>query len=132
MNRKKFLIISAVVATGVAVPVIMRWSKNAAFKRPLTHPWFLAHLFDKETIRAIGIAYRSKTPSENSQRELTRLLLMNPDGPVIQADDNTAVRQLLEKKAHNDFVAGGIVTADGWILSATEARQCALFSITEN
>ncbi|MEO8404888.1 MAG: hypothetical protein ABI480_09840 [Chitinophagaceae bacterium] len=47
MNRKKFLIISAVIASGVAVPLIMRWNRTT-FKNPLVHPWFLAHLFDKK------------------------------------------------------------------------------------
>jgi hypothetical protein len=40
---------------------------------------------------------------------------------------------LLEKSiddtVHEDFAAGRTVVVDGWVLSVTEARQCALFSL---
>jgi len=132
MNRKKFLLLSGVVASGIALPVVVRWTRYAGRDRPLLHPGSLAHLFDDETIRGIGLAYRSATPSENAARQLTGLLLTNPGGPAISADDDSAVRRVLQGKVHGDFEAGRIVMVDGWILSVTEARQCALFSIAAN
>src|SRR5689334_18834133 len=109
MNRKKFLIISAVVATGVAVPVLVRLTRDSALGKPLVHPWLLAHMLDKETMRAIGLAYRSKIPAEDSQQELKKLLLANPKGPAIAESDDSAIRQLLETKIHSDFAASNLV-----------------------
>jgi hypothetical protein len=129
VNRKKFLLLSGVVASGVAVPVLVRWMRHAGRNKPLLHPASLEHLFDEQTIRGIGVAYRSAAPSENAAQPLTSLLLNNPGGPAISADDDSAVGRVLQQKVHGDFEAGRIVMVDGWILSVTEARQCALFSI---
>ena len=38
-------------------------------------------------------------------------------------------RPSVAQQVRNDFAAGRIVLVDGWVLSATEARQCALFSL---
>ena len=35
---------------------------------------------------------------------------------------------LLNQKIQQDFEAGRTVVVNGWVLSQTEARQCALFS----
>jgi hypothetical protein len=35
-----------------------------------------------------------------------------------------------EEQIKNDFGTGNVVIIDGWILAITEARQCALFSLT--
>lgn len=42
--------------------------------------------------------------------------------------DNTQLAQLLEENIRNDYSSGNIVTLKGWVLSLTEARQCALYS----
>ena len=35
----------------------------------------------------------------------------------------------IAQQVRDDFAAGRTVVVDGWVLSATEARQCALFSL---
>ncbi|MEO8404889.1 MAG: hypothetical protein ABI480_09845 [Chitinophagaceae bacterium] len=74
----------------------------------------------------------AKISSEHSSQELTQLLLENPNGKEVAATDDSSVKELLEKKVHTDFATNNLVVANGWILSVTEARQCALFSLTEN
>ena len=37
----------------------------------------------------------------------------------------------MARLVHDDFDDGRTVVVDGWILSATEARQCALYSLTQ-
>ena len=37
----------------------------------------------------------------------------------------------LERRIKEDYETGNIVTIEGWILSATEGRQCALFSLIQ-
>jgi hypothetical protein len=39
---------------------------------------------------------------------------------------------MLENKVENDFKTGKIAVIKGWVLSLTEARQCALFSILQS
>lgn len=132
MNRKKFLLWSSVVASGIAMPVLTRYACAAKLGQPLTHPGSLAPLLDEETIRQIGVAYRSATPREDAEPELTRLLLTAPDGTSVPADDRAAIRRMLEQRVRDDFETGSIRVVDGWILSVTEARQCALFSMTSS
>jgi len=35
----------------------------------------------------------------------------------------------MEERVRADFAAGRVVVVRGWILSVTEARECALFSL---
>ena len=44
------------------------------------------------------------------------------------SDDKAGFAESLEKKIKTDFETGNIVLVDGWVLSISEARQCALFS----
>ena len=40
-----------------------------------------------------------------------------------------AKRALIVVDVQNDFIKGDIVVIKGWVLSVTEARQCALLSL---
>jgi len=75
-------------------------------------PDFLSHICDTATLRQIGAAYRAQTPTEASPRRLIQLLQSGVGPETIKAD----------------YDKGNIVTIKGWVLSVTEARQCALFS----
>lgn len=81
--------------------------------KTLETPDFLAHVCDAATIRQLGDAYRAKTPAESSQEKLIELLT-----PGVSA-----------KKIQADYANGNIVTLKGWVISLTEARQCALYSL---
>jgi hypothetical protein len=35
----------------------------------------------------------------------------------------------IDRQVTDDFAAGRTAVVDGWVLSVTEARQCALFSL---
>jgi hypothetical protein len=39
-------------------------------------------------------------------------------------------RRSIEEQVRDDFAAGRTVVVSGWVLSETEARQCALFSLS--
>lgn len=82
----------------------------------LETPDFLSHICDAPTIRQIGAAYRNQTPAEASQKTLLRLLQTGVTAQTIKTD----------------YAQGDIVTVKGWVLSRTEARQCALFSLDSN
>ena len=80
--------------------------------KALETPDFLSHICDAGTLRQLGAAYRTQTPAEASQSRLIQLLQSGVGPETIKAD----------------YDKGNIVTLNGWVLSVTEARQCALFS----
>ena len=61
-----------------------------------------------ERVRDIGEQYRRLVPDESDWMRLS--------GPI-----SALVRR--------DFETGRTVLVNGWVLSVTEARQCALFSL---
>jgi len=121
MERRVFVRLSAFTALALTVP----FAEACAHKNdPLTLPLLFSHFADKKTITQTGLAYRKMFANENSQSALGEALSAN-----VPTMDPDALQSALEKQVKQDFVAGKIVTVDGWILSVTEARQCALFSI---
>jgi hypothetical protein len=121
MERRVFVKLSAFAALALTVP----FAEGCAHKNePLALPLLFSHFADKKTITQAGLAYRKMFENENSQSALGEALSANK--PTMDSD---ALRSALEKEVKQDFVTGNIVTVDGWILSVTEARQCALFSI---
>ena len=78
-----------------------------------------------ERVRELGAHYRASAPNENSASAL-RAALSSGHGP----QDSTIKNGSLDAQIRDDFAAGRTVMIDGWVLSVTEARQAALFSLT--
>ena len=69
-------------------------------------------------MRKIGLRYRALVPSENEVHALyTAILAARPWPPSIAG--------LVEQ----DFAVGRTMVLQGWVVSVTEARQSALFSL---
>lgn len=49
---------------------------------------------------------------------------------ALAGTDEQALRKVLSAQCRNDYAGGRIVTLDGWVLSVTEARICALAALT--
>lgn len=124
MERRTFVRLSAYTAIALTLPFAdscTLGSKDKAIAQPL----FFSHLVDIKTIKEVGIAYRKFTPTENNKTTLTDLLL----GSNNTMTDKKSIQALLDSHVEQDFKTGKIVTVKGWVLSITEARQCALYSI---
>ena len=93
-------------------------------------PAELGNFCEEKTIRDIGIQYRKLVPQESEKAKLEQVLLTDDAGKSISASDKNAVAELLDKKIQNDFNNYNIQILLGWVISVTEARQCALFSLT--
>ena len=93
----------------------------------MAHPVFLSRLFDEDTVRAEGKAYLQKTPAENDDDKLVKLLA--GDSSITDSSDEKEIQQFLEEKIKKDFEEGRTLLVQGWVLAVTEARQCALFSL---
>lgn len=91
-------------------------------------PEFLSRIQEAKAIRAIGEAYIKTFPEEASLATLSTSLLGQQKG---KADPSVLTQNLREKISH-DFQSGAVVVIKGWVLSMTEARQCALFYLSFN
>lgn len=90
----------------------------------LARPRLLDMLHDSEIVRALGAKYREVVPAERDTPALTQAIL----GAAWPATPS-ALRQHMDERVQRDFDAGQTIRLDGWILSVTEARQCALYSL---
>ena len=107
-------------------------SKSNIAAKPWMHPYLLSHICDAKTIKAIGDAYRKKVTDEDSGNKLMDILFTDgTQSAVSSSSADSVINSYLEQKSHNDFVNGNTVTVNGWVLSYTEARQCALYSFTK-
>jgi hypothetical protein len=79
-----------------------------------------------ERVRDPGRRYREMTASERDAASLEDAIRRSlPLSARLSGGTPAHVAHLV----HDDFEAGRTVVVSGWILSATEARQCALFSL---
>jgi hypothetical protein len=121
MKRRNF-IFSAAAGIGAVGSAAYYFTRDVEFDIVLARPESLAPLWDAQAIHAIGNQYRANTPGETSTRSLVNIL--NATLP----ERKGSIASRLEESITNDFAAGKTVLVDGWILSVTEARQCALAS----
>jgi len=126
MKRNKFLILSGLGITAVAVPTWYYKFYKLDNDQILAQPELLSQLWDGPAIAQIGTLYRQQFADENSKPRLLAHLM------VFTSTDTAITIQQLEKQITDDYKQENTVLLDGWILSRTEARQCALFSLTQN
>ena len=130
MKRKKFLLITAGAVTAAALPVVKYSCRNVETVDRLEYPIILNQFCDNGEIIAIGKHYRRLVPAEDNKERLTALLLNDDTGNRISSTPGTAIGHWLKQKISRDFIERNTVIANGWLISVTEARQCALFSMS--
>jgi hypothetical protein len=132
MNRKKFIWFAAVAAAGAAIPVLIQnIRKNRLLSSPFAYPSFLACFMNESTIRKIGIKYRLMNIAESSKTKLEQLLAADLEKHQPNGKTDSQLIDEFEKETIHNFQTNKTIIADGWVLSVTEARQCALFSLTQ-
>jgi hypothetical protein len=90
----------------------------------LSQPLMLSSLCDVQTIRDIGRAYLKVVPGEADKSRLSELLIK---GEGVTG----ALGQQLIRRIETDFKESDTLVLRGWVVSRTEARQSALFSLTQ-
>lgn len=122
LDRRRFLqLTTAGVVASLSSSACVRDSNED--ERALAQPE-LIDMLGAESVRNIGARYRAAVPEENTAGAL-RAAISGHQGfrlPWVK-------RASIEQQVRDDFTAGRTVVVDGWVLSATEARQCALFSL---
>jgi hypothetical protein len=130
MKRRTFIITASSVA--VALPVTYYVAKQKNQPNPLITPDLLGRFCDEKTLYAIGTSYRTLVPDENDKQKLMDLVLTDANGKKIKTSDRAGIEEMVNKKVHEDFVTHNTMIIKGWVISKTEARQCALFSFPQN
>ena len=128
MKRRAFIFSASIAAVGL--PVAYYIKKCRSETDILTTSDFLSRFCDEQTIRDIGIKYRTIVPGENEKQKLTDLILTDLNGKKIKSSNRSGIANLVAKKNHEDFSAFKTIILQGWVISITEARQCALFSLS--
>ena len=119
IDRRQFL---SVAAAGAALALGGRAGldddSDPHDPRELAHPELLIAL-GPDPVREIGREYRALVPAESDRTALETAL--RAELGAARSSNRDAVRA--------DFAAGRVIVVRNWMLSVTEARQCALFSV---
>ncbi|HEX6383133.1 MAG TPA: hypothetical protein VF177_00550 [Anaerolineae bacterium] len=131
INRRQFLtlILGLGLATFMRPPRVWSWLARRFRHEPLSVRF--AHLFrQKESAKVIGQAYLQAIPAEADVQTLTDLIAASLAGDQELVKTSTAeLRPILERQMRQDFDQGRVANVEGWLLSETEARLCALAAL---
>ena len=106
------------------------WLRDAP--RPDAAERLLSALGRPESAAVVGRRYLAGHPGEADRRRLAESLdldLRRQDCDPAQADP-ARLRAGITRQVRADFAHGRVVRVDGWVLSVTEARLCALAALT--
>lgn len=131
MQRRNFLSLSA---SGIAL-TLLPWSLTSCdtwskWSETLAMPTVLGRFCSTEELKKIGSAYLSKQKDEASEDALEEKLLIQPDRKLFDPASAEALQDYLSTQIENDFIEDNTMILDGWVISRTEARQCALYTLT--
>ena len=132
MKRSVFIRVVAAATILIAVPAVYFSSRRNENVDPLLDPKVLGSFCDDNEVRNIGSGYISLVPAENNKEKLRELLLSGYNGKKNSSLSNSEIQTLLQKKINDEFSSSRTIKVNGWLISPTEARQCALFSLTQN
>jgi len=130
MKRKTFIYLSVTGAVATSLSSLYCHNPAGQWKTVLSQPEFLSHICDAKTILGIGNAYRLMVSSETKADQLVDLLMTDKGGNSISGtQDSSSIIAFVNQNIEKDFKTGQTLVVSGWVLSVTEARQCALFSL---
>jgi len=122
MQRRTFIHLSTYTTLALTLPFAEGCSPSP--ETIASRPFVFSELADKKTIAEAGRAYRKRFPKEDNKTILSNLLI-----GTNASQDRSAIKKRLDANVLDDFKTGKVITTAGWVLSITEARQCALYSI---
>jgi hypothetical protein len=129
MKRRKFIVIAAATATAIGVPLFLLRKGGAESFGIVEAPQLLSQICKNDELREIGKYYKEVVAKETDTSTLSESLFTDQDGKLLSADaDATTTSSFLEKKIMKDFEDGRTVVTKGWVISVTEAQQCALYA----
>jgi hypothetical protein len=122
MKRRAFIGITAAGAAGMAVTSAAR--AGAVEPRVILAMPEVVHVLGDRRVAEIGELYRTTVPSEQTAEALEQAIRAD-----VEPGPDTSLGARVRERVRRDFALGRTITLGGWILSVTEARQCALYSL---
>lgn len=117
MERRRFVGLTSAGLAVLATPFIYRYFSPIAIEPGWANPGSLALIMEPDAIRTLGEEYLKTHEDEASQRALSaHFTTLTDEGRR-------------EEAIKADFRDQRTVVVGGWLLSVTEARQCALASL---
>ena len=125
MKRRSFVKYTSLATITVLVPVT---SCNSISRKDnaLSLPVNLLSIMSEDEIKELGNSYIQSFPNEANVDVLKTLIVQNKNIPSKKLID-----QKVKFEIKDDFVKGDTLILNGWVLSITEARQCALYSLIQ-
>lgn len=123
MKRRDFIEIAAAGAAGLAGGSTMFGAESDV--AALARPQLLDILRDEDLVCDLGRRYRETVPAEDNADVLAHAIV---GGSAAMPQASLCAR--IAEQVRRDFAHGRTVTLNGWVLAATEARQCALLSLS--
>jgi hypothetical protein len=133
MQRRDFVILGT-SALGLAITpwVMVSCDSPSQWTAVLATPSMLGKFCSDAEIKEIGATFCQDNPDEDSIRTLEKKLLTQADGNLLEPDTNEKLDKHLSQLIEADFHRDDTIMIKGWVISRTEARQCALYFLTHS
>lgn len=125
MKRKSFLVLSGVGFLALSVGGYFGLRSYRNRRGILYRPESLSAFCDDTSLCAMGKEYLQIHPEEKDVKTLMGLM-----GASFYAQEAT-IRARLRDNIKYDFESDRALVLDGWVVSRTEGRQCALFTLMQ-
>jgi hypothetical protein len=129
MKRRSFILLTGSGILGATVPVVYRWMNLSDWGSPYAQPRLLSLVTTRRNIKSLGKQYVQLFPQESNYNLLFNLLSDSKQGSkrITHESNVNAILSIMDRKIKADFYNDRTLVLNGWVLSVTEARQCALF-----
>lgn len=129
LSRRSLLKRLALVVLAGALPAGLR-AQNADRRWRPPSARLTRCLSDPQSAAVLGARYLARMPEEADRELLARLIAGARRRALrLARADTRRLRALLARQQRADFACGRTVCLDGWVLSRTEARLCALAAL---
>ncbi len=132
MNRREFLVVSLGGACAVFLQARRSRTTTAGLPRQdLLRARLSGLLRHTDSARIVGREYLHRYPQEATVPVLLGLIAAEGTGgqAALSKVADAELRALLDHEMRRDFSDEKVVQLQGWILSVTEARLCALMAL---
>jgi hypothetical protein len=132
LPRRQFLLLALGLAGSVAAgSKLPRVAEGWLRREHLLRAKLTALFIHQESAQAIGRAYLERYPQEADIRRLEDQIAQGIAGgrTLLAATSKQEMSKLLSDRVRQDFETEHVVKVQGWILSITEARLCALTAL---
>jgi hypothetical protein len=128
MKRRTFITTSLLAAAGLSFAYYFKIRSKS--KNTLTRPYLLSLICNQPALLEIGKSYRKLVPGESQLKILSDLILTNRKGQKLNSAESLSIDHWINNKIEEDFLNSQTLIINGWVISQTEARQCAFLSLT--